>query len=206
MTSCANAQTDISIVTHLVPGSHFTPSEGAILIRWGEPPNLNQYSSILGVNQLKIVTNPENPLNSLTVDLVQQISDGKITSWQEVFQTCPDCFTAEPAAALGAEPPGLNFYLVGEEIQDLFDQAVMANAPVSRASSTLIPSTSSMREVVSTSTSQFGFLPSGAIDTTVKPLNITGIEDENLTLPILAISENEPQGPAAEWLICLHSL
>lgn len=204
MTSCANEASDASIVTHLVPGSQFAPSEGAILLRWGEPPDLTEYSSQLGVNHLKMVVNPSNPLDSLTVDLVQQISDGKLTSWSEVYQNCQDCFASEPSSELGAEPPGLNFYLVGEEIQDLFDKVMMANAPVSRASSTLIPSALSMHEAVSASTSQIGFLPSGAIDTTVKPVTITGIEEASLTLPILAISEKEPQGSAAEWLICLQ--
>jgi len=204
MTSCADKTAGISIVTHLVPGSQSTPSKGAILLRWGEPPNLTEYSSQLGINRLEIVVNPANPVNSLTAGLVQQISDGKLTSWNEVYENCPECFTAEPETELGAEPPGLNFFLAGEEIQDLFDQVVMANAPVSRATSILIPSTLKMREAVVTSPSQIGFLPSGAIDASVKPVTITGIEDASLTLPILAISGNKPQGAAEEWLKCLQ--
>lgn len=204
VTSCANAAADSSIVTHLVPGSQSTPSEGAILLRWGEPPNLIDDSSQLGTNRLEIVVNPENPLNSLTIDLVQQISVGKLASWSEVYEKCPDCFDTEPDAELGSESPGIIFFLAGEEIQDLFDHVVMADAPVSRALSTLIPSALSMREAVSESPSQIGFLPSGAIDTTVKLVTITGIEDASLALPILAISREKPQGSAAEWLICLQ--
>ncbi len=204
MTSCANATKDFSIVTHLVPGSQFTPSEGAILLRWGEPPNLIEYSTQLGINQLKVVVNPSNPVDSLSSDLIRQISHKELSSWSEVYQNCPDCFASNLGTELGATSPGFNFYLVGEEIQDLFDRVLMANAPVSRASSTLIPSTLSMRDAVSNSPSQIGFLPSGAIDTTVKPVTITGIEEDSLTLPILAISKEKPQGSTAEWLICLQ--
>ncbi len=204
MTSCANAVKENSIVTHLVPGSQSSPSEGAILLRWGEPPNLIEYSSQLGVNHLEVVVNPANPLDSLSIDLIRQISHNELSSWSEVYQNCPDCFASDPGTELGATSPGLNYYLVGEEIQDLFDRVLMANAPVSRASATLIPSTVSMREAVSKSVSQIGFLPSGAIDATVKPVTISGIEEASLTLPILAISKEKPEGSAAEWLFCLQ--
>ncbi len=204
MTSCANLTPGTSIVTHLVSGSQDQPSADAILLHWGEPSDLTQYSAQLTENHLVMVVNRENPLKSLTPGLVQQISEAKLTSWNAVLQQCPDCFETQTLTDLGSQAPALNFYLAGEEIQDLFDQRVMTGVPVAAASASLIPSALSMREAVSGNAAAIGFLPSGAVDDSVKPITLTGVEDSQLTLPILAISTSEPQGSARNWLVCLQ--
>ncbi len=204
MTSCTNLTPGASIVTHLEPGSQMLPSEGALLIRWGAPPELAVYSAQLSENHLVMIVNPENPLISLSTALVQQIAEGKLTTWNTVFQQCPDCFESNPSENFGTLSPELNFYQTGEEVQDLFERQIMAGAPVARATATLIPSALSMREAVGKNSAAIGYLPSSAVDGSVKVITLTGLDDSQLTMPILSISNFEPQGLTKEWLLCLQ--
>lgn len=204
MTNCANQKTGISLVTHLVAGTQSQPSEGAVLFHWGEPAGLTHYSAQIGIDYLKMVVNPANPLVSLTPEMVQQLYGGKYTSWDAVYQTCPECFESQPGAELASQSPILNYYSSGEEVQSIFDQKVMANTPITRATALLIPSAVSMREAVAGSIATIGYLPSGAIDNSVRSFALTGLDDTLLSFPILAISNTEPQGSTSQLLSCIQ--
>lgn len=204
MSSCANITPGFSIVTHLVPGSQMQPSEGAVLLRWGEPPELADYSAQLAENHLVMIVNPENPLTSLTPALFRQIAEGKISNWNAVFQQCPDCFESQPSGELGNLSPVLNFYQAGEEVQDMFERQIMDGAPVARAAAALIPSSLSMKQAVTQETAAIGYIPSGAVDSSVKAITLSGLEESRLTMPILAITNSEPQGVARGWLLCVQ--
>jgi ABC-type phosphate transport system substrate-binding protein len=204
MSSCANLTPGLSIVTHLVSGSQVQPSEGAVLLRWGAPPELADYSAQLAENRLVMIVNPKNPLTSLTPALIRQIAEGKISNWNAAFQQCPDCFDSQPSEELGNLPPVLNFYQAGEEVQDIFERQILAGTPVARAAATLIPSSLSMQQEVGQDIAAIGYIPSGAVDNSVKAITITGLEETQLSMPILAISLSEPQGAIREWLLCIQ--
>lgn len=204
MTACANTTPGVSIVTHLVSGNQSQPSEKTILFRWGQPPQLTDFSTQLGISDLEMVVNPKNPLNSLTSEVIRLISSGKTTSWGEIYQKCPECFDSAPGDEISKLPPKLNFYSQGEEAQDLFEQLVLAGTPVARASATLVPSALSMLEAVSGAPDAIGFLPSRSANESVKPVILTGFEKSQLSLPILAISLLEPQASARAWLACIQ--
>ena len=206
MSTCADSIGNFAIVTHNLPADQIIEADDMIQLRWGAPSELNSYSAVLGTERLALIVNPINPLSSLNLEMAQKIAGAQFTSWGQVAEVCPECFTNPPDETLSALTPALNFYPADEEPQQLFLQVIMSDQPVAAAPALLIPGGQQMAEAVAANPASFGFLPSHFMNENVKEVAVAGIDLSTLQLPILSISAAEPTGQTRDWLICLQKV
>lgn len=160
-----------------------------LALRWGGSPPGQEYAAVLGQEDLVIVANPHNPVQNLSLDNLQSIYSGRLTAWTGFTQAGP----VQPWA-----------YPAGDDIQQIFQQAVLRGDPFSYRAASTAPDPKAMREAVSDSPSAIGFLPRRWLDSTVKALSIDGLDPADMRHPILVLSKSEPKDPEKAWLICLQ--
>jgi undecaprenyl-diphosphatase len=206
MTTCAETVNGLSIVTHTLPAELLNTVENDVVLRWGAPDSLTDFSAVLGSERLAVIVNRENPVVSLPLDLVQKLSTGEITTWGQVLQQCPDCAGSAPGETFSSLPIALNFYSPLEEPQRIFIDGIMGGRPASNSAALLIPDGKAMLESVSSNPGGFGFIPAHALKSSVKEIGIASFDPSTLKKPILALSKTEPTGSAREWLLCLQKV
>lgn len=154
------------------------PSEtGVIELQLGEPP-AGSYAAVLGVDHLVVIVHPDNPLTELSVNEAQDIFSGRQKTWADgsEIQTWSLPATMDVSTALTAA--GFTFANTG-----------------------LSPTPKSMLEAVAANPLAIGYLPARWLDSSVRALDVT---DLKVDLPVLAVSELEPQGNARALLVCLQ--
>lgn len=150
---------------------------GVIALRLGEPP-AGSYAAVLGEDRLAVIVHPDNPLTEMDIDNAQAIFAGHQKTWPGG--------TAIQAWSL---PPGDDA------------SAAMAAAGFTFANVGQAPTPQVMLKAVSTNPAAIGYLPARWLDSSVRELAVSG---PALTLPILAVSDAEPQAGARTLLICLQ--
>jgi hypothetical protein len=95
-------------------------------------------------------------------------------------------------------------YPNGDDTLRVFESAVMGSEAVNRHYVGTVPEPGAMLETISGDPAAVGFIPRRWLNESVKAIEIEGIPPEQLRAPVLAISEDEPQGTPRAWLICLQ--
>ena len=206
MSTCANALKEIGLVIHAVPTNSLTLDKADVVIRWGEPPQLAQYSAKIATERLVLAVNSGNPLQSLSIDQSRQIFGQTIDTWGALHLTCPDCFLSSYDGSLDNQPIAINLYPEDEDIQVIFNQAIMAGQPAARANALLMPDANAMQETIAADINAIGYLPAHLLKSSIKEVTLNGGDTAALQQPILAISKTEPQGNTLNWLLCLQKV
>ena len=206
MTSCANLITNTALVTHNLDTNDLTLQNSDLILRWGSPAGLTQPAFQIGSERLVLAVNAANPLSTLPLDLARQVFSGNIMTWGDLYKTCPECFAANYASSYENKTIALNFYSASEDIQELFMDKVMGNQPVASAAALLLPDPIAMQEILASDAYAIGFLPSHLLDANLKEVNLKGLDSSLLQQPILAISQNIPQGKTSQWLLCIQKV
>jgi len=150
------------------------PSSADLVLRVGEPKILTSFAYQIDMEDILIVTHRQSPLQSMALEEVRALFAGQ----------------GDPSVQVWV-------YASGEDVQAVFDQFVMEGRAV----------TSSARLAVN---------PQQMSDTLVSESNAVGIlpqhwklgESRELftvaTVPVLAITQNEPDGIIKELIACLQ--
>lgn len=207
ISTCADAIQNVGLVTHILPTSGLDLTKADLSLRWGAPTQLDLYSAQIGSERLVLVTSPKNPLQSLNLEIARQVFRGSLNTWGALHTACPDCFTSSyDAKTYDTQSIALNFYSAEEDIQVLFDLAVMAGQPVARSTALAIPDPAAMVETVSSNPASLGFIPAHTLNSSLKEITLSNVDAITLQQPILAIAEKEPQGSTRDWLLCLQKV
>lgn len=160
-----------------------------VLLRLGEGPGEVPFAVSLGEERVQVIVHPENPVSSLDEDQLRGLFSGETGSWE---------------AAGGPDLPVQPWvYPAGEEIQALFEEKVLAGAPVVSTAG-LAPTPEQMLEAVAGDPGAVGFIPGSWLEDGVEPVSLPDSLQDSLQLPILAQVAAEPQGAAREFLSCLQ--
>jgi hypothetical protein len=150
------------------------PSTADIILRVGEPSFLDSPAFQVDTEEILIVTHRQNPVQNLTLEDARALFAGQ----------------GDPSVQVWVYAPG-------EDVQDVFDQVVMSG-----------------RSVVSSA--RIAFTPQQMSDTLVNESNAVGILPRHwkagdtrevfsvATVPVLAITNSEPQGVIPELIGCLQ--
>jgi undecaprenyl-diphosphatase len=206
MSTCADTIPGFSIIVKPVPSGLSVVSANTIRLVWGEPDNLQQYSALLGTERLAVVVNPVNPVSSLPLEIVHDFSSGKVNTWGEIFTRCPECLAGPDSANIAEKPITLNVYPNGDDSLRIYVESVMDGNPIATSMAILNPSGLTMRESVNGDPAAVGFLPAHFLTDQVKEVPIANFDPSLLIQPILAISDFEPVGSAADWLVCIKKV
>ncbi len=150
------------------------PSTAEIVLRVGEPRVLSSFAYQIDSEEILIVTQRQSPVQNLTLDQARALFAGQ----------------GDPSVKVWV-------YASGEDVQEVFDQFVMQGRAV-------------------TSSAHLATNPQQMSDTLVNESNAVGILPRHwkagdsrevfsaATVPVLAITQNEPQDAIKELIACLQ--
>lgn len=158
------------------------------LVLWlGDKPASFTFAAPIGRETLSIVMNPENPLIDLEWEDVRALFYGEITNWNKLDGE--------------DRPVSIWVYPEDDEIQRQFASVLGANRPITPLAF-LATNPRIVKDAVSSDRGAIGILPNAWIDASVKPVNL---DVETPAIPVLVLSNSEPQGTARDYLACLQS-
>jgi hypothetical protein len=150
------------------------PSDAEIALRVGEPKPLSSFAYQIDTEDILIVTQRQSPVQNLTLEEARALFAGQ----------------GDPAVQVWV-------YASGEDLQQVFDQFVMEGRTL-------------------TSSAHIAANPQQMSDTLVNQANTVGVLSRHwkagdarevfsvATVPVLAITQKEPQGMIKELIACLQ--
>jgi len=150
------------------------PQEAEILVRLGEPKLLASPAFQLDTEDILIVTHRRSPVQNLTLTEARALFAG----------------AGDPAVQIWVYP-------VGEDVQEVFDQAVMSGRPVT-----------SLARIAGTPQQMSDFLNAGQNAVGILPRHWKAGDTREVflaaTVPVLAITPAEPTGAVRDLLACVQ--
>lgn len=149
------------------------PAQADLVLRIGEPAALSTPAFQIDTEEILVVTHRESPLQNMTLEQVQSLfmnGDPSVQVW---------------------------VYASSEDVQRVFDQAVMAGRPVT-SFAWLASSPQEMSDVLNTQSNAVGILPRRWLAGSPRFIYSVG------TVPVLAVTPSEPQGVLKSLVACLQ--
>ena len=150
------------------------PSGADILLRVGEPPFLASPAFQIDAEEILIVTHRQSPIQNLTLDEARALFAGQGDASVQVW-----------------------VYASGEDVQEVFDQVVMAERNVS-PSARLAVNPQQMSDTLVNEPNAVGVLPRHWKAGDIREVLTVA------TVPVLAITNSEPQGVIKDVVSCLQ--
>lgn len=163
--------------------------ESALGLRWGMHAAPPAFAAQLGQEELVIIAHPDAPADSIYLDDLQGMYDGSLSHWPESEERVDVQAWAYP---------------VGEDVQQVFEAAILGGQLAAKRAVFLAPDAAAMRQAVSETPNSIGFLPRRWLDNSVKPLVIEGMDPATLQQPYVVLSNSEPTGPEKAFLLCVQ--
>ncbi len=162
-----------------------SPSEAEVRFRLGEPPDLDSPAFQIDEATLALAVNAANPVSTISEAEVAAVFRGQIRNW----------------SALGGADAEIHLWAYDEEtdIQTAFDDAFLNGAPPFSMAKQA-PNPEAMRSVVAEDEAALGILLLRQVNAELRaiPLN------QNSSLPVLMIFNEEPQGAMRAFAACLQ--
>lgn len=149
-------------------------SSADIVLRVGEPEFLGASAFQIDMEEILIVTHRQSPVQNLTLEEARALFAGQ----------------GDPSVQVWV-------YISGEDLQQVFDQAVMAGRSVS-SSAQLAVHPQQMSDTLVNESNAVGILPRHwKVGDTREVYSIANV-------PVLALTDTEPQGTIRELIACLQ--
>ncbi len=159
------------------------PQSADLAIRIGQPANLASPAYQIGSEELLVIVNPQNPVNTLTAEQVRGLFTGQALNWQELNGSNTQVQVWVFAA--------------GEDIQQIFEQTALGSSPVT-STARLAPGPDEMAQAIADDVNAVGILTRRW-----KAGNVSDVYTV-AAVPVLALTPAEPQGAVQELLACLQ--
>ncbi len=149
--------------------------------------NVDLWAAPIGIDQIALITHPDNPLASLSLPEVQAIFQGRMTRWRESGGQ-------DMAIEVVSREPGSGTRLAFQSLalngQEVTQQARLA------------PSSQAMLDIVSQNRGAIGYISLGEIDSSVHVVALEGVlptpggpEQYPLRSPLYIIGRTAPVAP-----------
>jgi hypothetical protein len=145
-----------------------------IVLRVGEPLFLNSPAFQIDMEEILIVTHRQSPIQNLTLEEARALFEGQGDPSVEVW-----------------------VYASGEDVQEVFDRTVMAGRNAT-SSARLAVNPAQMSDTLVNESNTVGILPRHWKAGDVREVFAVA------TVPVLAITDSEPQGVIKDLLTCLQ--
>lgn len=179
--ACADSQTKLHVAQ--LPAGAFYSGEFDFVIRLGEPEQLPKFAVQLAEDQLVIILNHGNFIESLSPEQIAGLFSGRIDDWQ----------------SLGGEEEGVAVWVStpNDGARQILEIKLLLGTPIT-GNAQLAASPQQMLEAVAEDENAIGFLPAAWADASVRTL------ETGLLLPLLALAETEPSIEARALLACMQ--
>ena len=159
------------------------PQSVNLAIRIGQPDNLISHAFQIGSEELLVIVNPHNPVNALTAEQVRGLFTGQVLIWQEVNGS--------------NAPVQVWAFSSGEDVQQIFEQTALGGSPVT-STARLAADPDEMAQAIASDVNAVGIL------TRHWKMGNVSVVYTVATLPVLALTNAEPQGAIQELIACLQ--
>jgi len=159
------------------------PQTADISIRLGPPDSLSSVAFQIGTDDVAVIVQSQNNIDNLTVDQIHSIFLGQVTDWKDVGGS--------------GLPIQVWTYAQGEDIQQIFEQNVMNNQPVTSLAR-LAVGAQNMLDSIAKNAGSIGYLPHSLETANVHDVYKVAPE------PLLAITKSQPQGVVNDLIACLQ--
>jgi hypothetical protein len=150
------------------------PSATDIVLRVGEPPFLNSPAFQIDTEEILVVAHRQSPIQNLSLEGARTLFSGRGDPSVQVWVYAPE-----------------------EDVQEMFDQVVMAGRNVT-SSARLAVNPQQMSDTLVNESNAVGILPRHwKVGDTREILSVA-------TVPVLAITNSEPEGIIQELIACLQ--
>jgi hypothetical protein len=149
-------------------------SSADIVLRVGEPEYLNSHAYQIDAEEILIVTHRQSPVQNLTLEEARALFAGLGDPFVQVW-----------------------VYASGEDVQGVFDQVVMAGRSVA-SSARIAANPQQMSDTLVNESNAVGILPRHWKAGDTREVYTVG------TVPVLAMTNSEPQGVIKELIACLQ--
>jgi hypothetical protein len=154
-----------------------------IAIRVGQPGKLTSPAYQIGSEEILVVTNPKNPVKSLTAEQVRGLFVGQILNWNEIK---------------GVDAPVQAWVLAaGEDVEQIYEQILLGGSPVTSTARLAVSLEEMAREIAGDANAV------GILTSHLKTGNFSSVYNV-ITVPVLAITTGEPRGVVEDILACLQ--
>jgi hypothetical protein len=187
---CAILQPDVALVVNELPAASIGKTSADLAFQYGEVPRTAGFSAAIVQENLVIIIHPENPIKALDRSQLRNLFGGKVQSWDAVGGT--------------SRPVHIWTYLQSDDARQVFDNAVLANSPLS-SEAMLAADPSQMTHEIGADPDAIGYAPAAWLTPQVKALELRQDLLAELHQPVLALAPTEPQGAARHFLSCLQS-
>ncbi len=163
------------------------------------PPPEGWFATPLGMEGVAVVVHPDNKIRQLGLQTLGDLFSGRLESWE----------------ALGGEarPVQAVLPLSGDEMRELLQSLALGNLRPS-TNALLAPTTTAALTLVAEDPGAVGLVPLSAVSSQVRAVRVEGVLPATstvsdgrypLTLQVLAVAPQEPQGALRDWLVWLQS-
>ena len=153
---------------------------------------VNEY--IIANDGIAVVVDPANAVSDLTLDQIKQIFTGKITNWKEVGGVDAKIVVVSREAGSGTRGAFI-------EITKISEKGAAGTAVDNTIKDAIVqPSTGAVKQTVAGTPNSIGYMSIGALDNTVKAINVEGIQaaeasvvagDYKISRPFIYLSNTE---------------
>ncbi len=197
-TACATKEPLVGVyfIKSTIPSTQITSDE--ILLELGKPPEFDQspFVSQIGLEQIAVVVNQENNLSQLSINMLQSIYSGQLSFWEN-----------------GSGQPIVVWVLPdGDPVRAVIDLAALQSNPLT-TDAMLATDSVAMLEAVAGDPNAIGYLPVSVLSSgdpelvsKIKTIQLDQTLEEDLLQPVIALTQNEPEGLMRELLVCVQNL
>ena len=152
-------------------------------IRIGQPDKFASPAYQIGTEDILVVVNRQNPINSLTAEQVRELFTGETTSWQE-----------SKGADTYVQVWG---YFPGEDIQQIFDQFALGGRRIT-STARLAANPDEMAQAIAGDKNAVGIIPRHW------KLDNVSVVFTVARVPVLALTASQPKAAVQNLLSCLQ--
>ena len=190
MAECTQQVAGLGLLVDTVPVPNQVLANADVNLRWSNQTTAGGFIFELGEDMLTLIVHPDNPVEALELSVVKDMYYGQVTIWPG----------GDDAAGAAVQPW---VFPDDSEAQGLFERVLVSNNQIIRTAK-IAPTPEAMLEAVANDPQAIGFLPTRWLNPSVKPIEILDFQNNDLLLPILAVTKSEPTGLTRDWLLCLQ--
>lgn len=188
--ACTLENSQLAVFFEQVPGAQQEFEDHDLVIWWGDKPEQIGSAYQLGVDELLVITNPENPKPSLKQEQVIALFSGRIENWNEI----------------GLLDEQVEVWIFPEEnlMTLTFQEEMLNSQPITRLAH-LAPASQAMLDAVSGDLGAIGLLPRSWLAAQVKEIEIDAGMGDAVRKPLLALAAADPPEGVNSLIACLQS-
>jgi len=167
----------------------------------GEQEGMGRFAYLLGEDEVIPVVHPGLSISNMPDQLIRDIFSGSISTWDEVFNSCRDCFDQ----GFQGDSQAIQVYGYSNQsmIARVFSASYLKAGPAG-VNIRLAPGAEAMREMVSMDQNALGYLPRSWVNDSINAVLRGNNPEKSAFLPIIATSQVEPQNSMKAWLACVQ--